>query len=94
MHCIGFSIHYYDLVDCVEDMAENDVFEWLELKATCANKTQCDYLFRGGSFLEECTVAGDVSYLQVYFMCQPGIYIFNYIFMQYCFLCHSNRLLV
>ena len=60
-------------VDCVENMEDNDAFEWLELKATCDNENQCDYLFRGASFLEGCTVAGDVSYLHVYFMCEPGV---------------------
>ena len=58
--------------DCVEQVSQNNNANWIDLKLTCDNETECSYLFQGSTFVQKCTVAEPVSYMNVFYQCLPG----------------------
>ena len=57
--------------DCRVAVKDNRLSDWLGLKASCDNRTSCNYEYLG-SVVDECETNQVAEYLQVYYTCGTG----------------------
>ena len=63
------------LADCRVRVEDNRMSDWVGLKASCNNRTSCNYEYLG-SVVDECATNQVADYLQVYYNCGEGYTIF------------------
>ena len=59
------------LEDCRVRVEDNRMSDWVGLKASCDNRTSCNYEYLG-SVVDECASNQVADYLQVYYNCGTG----------------------
>ena len=57
--------------DCRVAVKDNRLSDWVGLKASCDNRTSCNYEYLG-SVVDECETNQVAEYLQVYYTCGTG----------------------
>ena len=58
--------------DCTEYVPVSQPSEWVALKYTCDNQTDCEYQYRGTTFAFNCTIGNGAPYMEIFYNCVPG----------------------